>query len=235
MVDVKTIDMGRYQITLFNLIAAHQDKGTLFTPKETAFVRGAFPEDRLPYMCYRNTGLTSVLEQNASYREYLIQHSDELLNLALELTLRAPKTTLSHFICNGAFVYRIFEYLGYYETAWLVIVPNRYAIIEASLVPSIKPWMTAIIKSSADQNGLNWLVWRSSFWMYLLFSGCIPLCFRKKTIRYWLVMVPCLLAIGPLIILSFGQIFRYVYSMYLCGILLSGYFWVSAASEDSDQ
>jgi hypothetical protein len=49
-------------------------------------------------------------------------------------------------------------------------------------------------------------------------------------LRGLLVIAPPLLATLPLVILFLGKIFRYVYSMYLVGILFSAYFWMEAFS-----
>jgi hypothetical protein len=235
LANVMSIDMARYQIVLFNVVAAHQEHGTYFTPEENALVKGGFPEERLPYVCSRNTGLTSLLEHNDYYRNYLIDHTGQIIDLVKNLTLRSPEVTINHFICNGAFVYRMFQYLPYYETGYLSIVPNNFGIKSISLLPGIHQFLTKQVKKTMDQNGMNWLVWRIPFWMFLLLSGIICLCFRRRNWNYLLVLLPGLLAILPLIFLSFGQIFRYVYSMYLCGILLSGYFWVNATYKYSDQ
>jgi hypothetical protein len=225
-IHVQSSEMARYQLVLYNLVAAHQNNGTMFLPSEKELVRGGFPKEKLPYVCYRNTNLVLYVDQN--HRNYLVQNTLPLVRLTINLTLRSPRVTLNHFACNGWFVYRIFQVIPRYAMVYAEIYRNKYGIKSASLFPAFRPGLMNFITLTLDQNGASWFIWRSSFWMFLFAAGNVVSCLRNKTWKNLLVLLPAFLVVLPMIFLSLGQIFRYVYPMYLCGILLSGFFWVNA-------
>jgi hypothetical protein len=154
----------------------------------------------------------------------------------LEVTSRSPAVTINHFACNGAFVYRMFSYLGRYESGFLGIKDNPLNIKQVPILPAVRPLLTKFLSYTMDQTkGWSWIIWRSPFWMFLLISGCVCSCFKHKKWFSLLILVPGLLIALPMVFLSLGQIFRYVYSVYLCGILFSGYFWTKAVSDGGSE
>ena len=228
LLNISSNDKARYQLVAYNLIAGHNHYETSFTPEEHQLVADAFPEPTIPYYCYRNINLNAKVD-----REYLRENTLPLISLAAKLSLRAPYTTIYHFSCIGDFVYRVVENTGHYYFSYLDIFPNEYGIKPESVIPGVKEPLVGMIQATMNDNKLSWFIWRSPFWMYLLLFGCIGACYRQRSWRNMLVMAPALLAILPLIILSLGEIFRYVYSMYLVGILFSGYYWTLAVSKDN--
>lgn len=220
ILDVQVVNMARDELILSHLLAGHMRAGTFIPREDQMLLRPAFPEYPWPYRCHRNTELIFTVD-----RSYLIKHGRAVADIALQVTQRNPWETLRHFACQGASVYRIpQEYPN--ELIWFGIVKNDYGIQASSLLPGLSPLLTDVLRWIIDPK--NWritqFVWRMPFWMYLSIFACIVFCARNKTWRPLLVLLPGLVTVLPYLILTLGQIFRYVYSMYLIGILLSGYF-----------
>jgi hypothetical protein len=133
--------------------------------------------------------------------------------------------TLKHFTCQGAFVYRIPQDYAIYETVSLGIALNPYGITEKSLLPALRSPLRRFLGRLSNDKQWNWLLWRMPIWMYLCVFGCVIYSVRMRNWLVLLILIPGLFTVLPYILLSLGQIFRYVYGMYLIGILLTAYFW----------
>jgi len=223
MLNVKSENRARYQVVIANLLAGQMNAGTYFSPQDRAVLKPAFTEDPWPYNCYRNPAL--IITGNLD-RDYLEAHTRDLINIALKVTLENPLVTLGHFACQGAFVYRIPQDSKYYETVIMTVFENNFGLRQSSIIPDWYSRLFRTIQRQVPDPDINWLIWRMPFWMYLCVSGCAFYVIKNKNWQPLLVLTPGLLTVLPYIALSLGQIFRYVYSMYLIGILLSGYFWL---------
>jgi len=219
---------AQYQKVFLNVVAAQQNAGTPFLQGEKTVLKSIFPNGRIPYNCKHNLELDQT-----GYTQPIIRHTDSIILMALRLIYTSPLVTIRHVACNGAFVYRMFGDFDYYETAYLKIKPNEFGLEQKSLLPKIKPLLLKFSQDAIDQSGnMNWIFWRSPFWMFLFVSGIGCACIKRKSGRDFLVITPALLVVLPLILISPLPIFRYVYPMVLCGMLLSGYYWSAAASRE---
>jgi hypothetical protein len=227
--NIPSTDHERYQIVMANLLAGHMSAGTYFSPQDQAVLKPAFPGDAWPYNCSRNRYLITGID-----RDYLTTHTRQIFDITLRATLRAPDVTLQHFACQGDFVYRIPQ-TRRNEMKYSGIAGNSFGLWTASLLPVLYRPLEEMISNltGTEYRDKIWFVWRMPFWMYLCAFGCVLFCIRNRTWRPLLVLIPGLLTVLPFIILSNGQIFRYVYSMYLIGILFSGYFWLCAFPQPS--
>jgi hypothetical protein len=224
LINVQPGKVAQIQMVYVNVVSAHAQAKTPFTDEEHAFLQPIFPTWPWPYNCFRNTDLILSENHNSSY---LLENSRELLKLSAELTLRNPEVTLKHFGCAGSFAYRLFtDYdIAYHQVAGLKVVPNKYGIIMESKIPALFEPMRQILDWSMTNLKITWILWRAPFWMYWLVGGCLAYCLRSRKALPLLALVPALLVELPLILISPGQIFRYVYPTYLTAILLGAYLW----------
>jgi hypothetical protein len=226
MLNVQSESRARYQLVMANLLAAHMDAGTYFSPEAQAILKPVISEYPFPYDCSRNSDL--IFNRNLD-REYLIKHTRELMEITFKVTQENPWVTLQHFACQGDFVYRIpQEHLT--ELGFLSIAENNYGLRQTSMLPALYPPLWKFLNPFIENENpdIIWFSWRMPFWMYVCGFGCIIFCLRNKTWRPLLVLAPGFFTASPYFILTLGPIFRYIYSMYLIGILFSGYFWLCA-------
>jgi hypothetical protein len=227
LLKVKSIDMARDELVVAHLLAGHMKAKTSVVLENQSLLRPAASKYPWPYTCYRNSDL--FFESNLD-RQYLINHSTEIKMLALKAIWQNPQQTLKHFLCQADDVYRI--PVGYPESlADFGIVKNDYGLSTNSLLPQLHDPLKNLLWGyicSWERSMSIWFVWRMPFWMYLSVFGCIIFCARNKDWRPLVILVPGLATVLPYLILTLGQIFRYLYSMYLIGILFSGYFLIGS-------
>jgi hypothetical protein len=231
MLNVRVKDMRRDELVIAHLLAGHMKAGTSVVLENKELLMPAMTEYPWPYICYRNS---TLFFSPGIDRTYLVEHSSELLLLALKATWRNPLKTLEHFACQGASVYRIpQEYPN--EVMMVGIEENNFGLKPSSLLPGLYLPLLTFMDEYINNWRLNaiWLVWRMPFWMYLSVLGCIIFCIRNRDWKPFLILMPGLLTVLPYLILTLGQIFRYVYSMFLIGILLSGYFLIGSFTKQS--
>jgi len=219
---VRRVDMARDELIVAHLLAGHMEAKTSVILENKEILIPAMAEYPWPYTCYRNSNL---FFSPGIDRAYLVEHSSELLGLALKATWQNPQKTLEHFACQADDVYRIPK--GYPEALTdFGIVENDYGLTTGSLLPELhKPLLSQLEEYVGwEHDPTIWFVWRMPFWMYLSVFGCIIFCIRNKDWRPLLILLAGLLTVLPYLILTLGQIFRYLYSMYLIGILFSLYF-----------
>ncbi len=224
--NVDSPDKSRRAIIAVQILSTHMEAGTYISPEDKKILMpilsGEYP---WPFNCYRNERLFLYSPFN---RNYVLEHSREILLVTLRSTLENPAQTLWHFSCQGASVYRIIqEYPN--EMRVLGIQTNTYGLKTSSMLPEVYPWLLQFLinLTEARSRGVIWFVWRMPFWMYLSAFGCIIFCIRNKTWKPMLILIPGLATVLPYFIITLGQIFRYIYSMYLIGILFSGYFLIA--------
>jgi hypothetical protein len=221
LINVQPGNNPRVEKTAINLIAAHIQDKTPITPPEQDLLAPVLPTTPWPYNCYRNSQL---LFSKSLDKDYLARHSSQLLRLALDLTLRNPDTTINHFACNGAFTYRVFTDGFIFEGAGIDMANNPYGMKLEPLLPGAKTILDGLHDATVTNHGLYWFFWRSPFWMYLLSAGILLYCLRGGSWNHILIMIPSVVIVGSLYFLSLGQIFRYVYPIFLTGTIFSFYY-----------
>lgn len=191
------------------LIARHLNEGTPLLPDERALLaKSRSGEPIWPYNCDLNGVLTHNGQMKAAY---VADHTLDLAYLALKLTRRNPQTTISHYLCNSAFIFQITQQpSSFYELINYGIDKNNMGIVSDSKLPSLQEQITAWSKTSQSLSWV-WFFWRGPFWMYTFLFGMIILCLRSKSWEALLLFVPMALNAFPLAVLSTGQIFRYIY------------------------
>jgi hypothetical protein len=248
ILNVEVVDMARGELVIAHLLAGHMKSGTPIVLENKELLQPALAEYPWPYICYRNSALFFQSDQNTNYlrghsseilnlalnTDYLRGHSSEILNLAMKATLQNPIQTLKHFACQGASVYRIPEDYSdtYSKEQVFKIRENKFGLKQSPILDELFTPLSRLLNKTTANN-IIWFVWRMPFWMYLSVFGCIVFCIRNKDWKPFLILMPGLLTVLPYLILTLGQIFRYVYSMYLIGILLSGYFLVGSFTKQS--
>jgi hypothetical protein len=228
LLNAQSINKARYQVVIANLLAGQMNAGTYFSPQDAAVLKPAFYKDTWPYDCYRNHDLITGTNLD---RDYLMAHTRDLINIALKVTFENPAVTIEHFACQGDFVFYIPQSDAANEPVYLDVYSNKFGLKQASIFPGLYASLYCFFEKLASNHELMWILWREPFWMYLGLFGCILFMIRNKSWQPVLVLVPGLLTVLPYIIVSLGQIFRYVYCMYLIGILLSSYFWLCKLPE----
>jgi hypothetical protein len=214
------------QLALAHLIAAHTKAHTPLSPEERELLLSIRKDDLVwPYDCYSNNKM--AFDGNL-HLDALVHSTDALLRLSIELSRRNPAISLDHFICNGAFIFRVLPPMAGRHYSPYDATPIDYFII-ISQIPLIEthwPWLRNFffyLTRDLYYSSLYWFFWRSPFWMYLLIFAVSIAVLRTARWNYLLLLAPALLNTLPLALISFVQGFRFVMPVMVVSLLFSGY------------
>jgi len=228
--NVEFFNMARSELVATQMIAGYMKAGTSFSLEEQKVLNSILPEP-WAYNCYRNEAL--LFNPNLNWN-YMTAHSREITSIALNAIKKNPLIAFRHLACQGASVYRIPEEYPN-EKRMLGIYKNEYGLKPSSKLSGAYPLLLRFLIDLTDARSRNaiWLVWRAPFWMYLSAFACAVFCIRNKTWKPLVILLPGLATVLPYLVLALGQIFRYLYAIYLIGILFSGYFLTCALTRQS--
>jgi len=199
--------------TAFQVVHQHLQSNALLLPAEEALFRKIYTD------------------QEINLKE-LGKLSEEINQLALQLTLRNPVPTIEFLQRKVSFVFQILQPPDRrIETVGLAIYENTLGIEQGSMLPWLQQKMTELFNLSG-QPGLDWLFWRNAFWMYLMIFAAAIACIRQKNWSYALLLGPLLLNALPLAAFSGGEISRYIYPTLLISPVFSGYLLFIPRKED---
>jgi hypothetical protein len=214
------------QLALAHLIAAHTKAHTPLLPEERRLL-GSIRDGGVPwpYNCYDNNKM--AFDGNL-HLDVLRSSTDALIRLSLALTRRNPSETLDHFICNGAFIFRILPPMAGKHYAPYDASPIEYYILTSITPQNSTSWpglrdFFYYLTRQMYFGSLYWFFWRSPFWMYLLIFAASVAAIRTTRKGYYLLPVPVLLNTLPLALVSFVQGYRFVMPVMLVSLLFSGY------------
>jgi len=147
------------------------------------------------------------------------RYSDELVKIAIAVSLRNPFVTIQYFLTNASFIFQVIQPPGVRLSHVMMIVnENQFGFRPNSKLPIFGQLFRKIIAIS-EMPAVDWLFWRNAFWMYLLvFAGTIT-CIRLSSWKYYLVIIPVLLNALPLTFLVGSHISRYIFPTLLVGPL----------------
>lgn len=164
-----------------------------------------------------------TLEGKGLDTDLLVDYSNEVRKLALELLIRRPIPSIRYFLSGSTFIFQIIQPSNVRtEYAGLTIFPNRYGFVIDSKF-DIMHQMITYFSNFSKLPEWDWLFWRNAFWMYVLVFTAIIGSLRTSNWKYLLLVCPVLLNTLPLIFLSGGHLSRYIFLTLLTGPLLSGY------------
>ncbi len=212
-----------------HLVARHTQADTPMSKEEGQLLASIRADgEPWPYNCYSNNHLAFDGKMNQGQ---LKTSTWELGKLAWQLSIRSPRVTFNHLLCNSAFIFRILP-----PMAGKIYMPYEASPIDISPVPSqrseikgIETLWPALEDRILDlvlrmyYGKLHWLFFRSPSWMYLLVFSAGIAAFRTRRWGYFLLPVPVLLNTLPLAFISFIQAFRLVMPVMLISLVFSGY------------
>lgn len=206
------------EMTLAHIIAPYTNSNTPILPPERALLARIRPGQVWPYDCYMETNL--YFDGKFTYTS---SENFDLAVLFTRLVVRNPRIFVGHIICNSSFLYQITRTPGSaYETTVPYITSNQLGLVSQSQLPDLKTVLDRWTAFSLVY--FDWLFWRAALWGYLLLAGILVYSARSKNWKALLVMIPVLANMLPLALLANAQEFRYVFSTFLVGVLMSAFF-----------
>ena len=212
----RDVDSG-LGIALSHLIARYTNTAVPFSTEERALLTRIRGAEVWPYNCY----MENALFYDGNY-DYVAakENINSLVLLSAKLIHRDPQIFLQHLACNGSFAYQITQPPNSeYETVFTNIFTNDFGLKTESKLPGVKSFLSAW--DGQTPGPLNWLIWRVPFWNYLLFGALLVYSLRTHNWKSWLIMVPIVLNILPLIPLTISQAYRFVFSSTLVSVLMA--------------
>lgn len=227
LVGVTKLGNPGIEFALIQLIGRHVIEKTPLSIEEEIKINSLLPlEEYTKYNCDFQNPIVFNPQLNLKALS-----NEELFKISLDLTLRYPRVTLNHFRCTSAYIFSINNPTksspGYYYE-YPTPEQNQYVYRADNWTPNfISSIMDSLVKVSVIPS-LDWLVWRSAFWLYFFLVSLLFFVVVYNKWKYILVSLPLLMNMIPLIFLSSGQGVRYVFSTFLISLLFGSYFLYSA-------
>lgn len=164
--------------------------------------------------------------------EELRAGSRQALSLWWALFTRDPGVDMRHTLCRSALMWRIGRLPGTYHYATglgtdadgrlSTIVDNPHGLALEPVIPSLTEPLTEAIRQS-EGFATAWLWWRGPLYLYALLFGAAIAALRSGDWRFWMIPVPAGLVGLTLAVAAQAQDFRYVYPVFLSGLLIAPY------------
>jgi hypothetical protein len=226
LVGVVKKESRRVNLTMVSIIARHVIGETPLSPNQANIIFQILP--RKDYDRYNCDRMGAMLFG----RNIKIKISNfELLNLTFDLSKQEPRTTIEHIACSSSFIWALQNHTknmpGYFYE-YPVAGINQFINLSKDWSPNRLSQIFDVNNETSMEPALDWLVWRPAFWFYLFTVSLILYIFLTKNWRFTLVAIPLLLNTLPLILISPGQLPRYVLSTFFISILFSPFFLFSS-------
>lgn len=221
-------------------IAGHLVAGTPLSEEERHLLDDVLPvEPGWPYMCTLVDPISFNPRLNVAFAS---EHLSQLAQLAVKLALRNPSVTVDHLLCNSLSITHIMppaSPFDFYEIAALSFDDSGQALTQsiadpahASAQTSIKPLIprtTILYRWVRHSLTPEWqgIFWRPALYIDLGLLACAIATLKRKDGGLFVVLVPTAITSALLIVLTVGQSFRLVYSLYLVGFILIPLAWAS--------
>jgi len=228
---IKNFPVTRFtpEIALIGVLGSHVAHGTPMSDAERVILDDIHPvESKWAYSCFSNvpTIWGSGDFDWAAFR----RHAPVMRALAVDLTLRDPRPTLSHIRCASSMIWEIFPRGAPLTGIGFNVHPDGSVstIVKAAGVPPSAPPSEQLLKLAATgvQHSLRpklaWVIWRPALASWLLLLGCLAACLRSGNWRLMAVLLPLLVHTGALGLVITAPDVRYQYG----GLLLAALFGV---------
>ncbi|KXK12326.1 MAG: hypothetical protein UZ14_CFX002002389 [Chloroflexi bacterium OLB14] len=216
-------------IPAIHIVAAHLSADTIFSEEQIKLIEPIRPViDKWSYTCYDSA---PTLYNPSTHLEAITNKSKELYIIALQLTLKSPRVTISHYMCVTSLLWKIWDTNAHVMIGPLLysdnsIVPNQIGLENISKLPILKEFLLNLIQKSVDDSVI-WLIWRPAIYLYIFLSATIVLMIKDKKFNRILIATPIFLHTTILLLAIVGQDFRFQYSAYLVGLLFIPLFTIN--------
>lgn len=203
-------------MALIGYIGAHVARDTPLSAEQRALLEELHPlDDRWNYNCFTNV---PTVFDGRFRMEALGRHKAEIMPLFIDLTRRAPGTTLKHLECASSLLWKVFrgedpvnrapiwgDNAGKLQT----LIPNSLSLSTRPLVPErlSQRFLKAVVRTSSPD--LEWFFWSPALALYLSVLSCAVACVRQRSGRQAVVLLPLALHSVALALLVPSQDLRY--------------------------
>jgi hypothetical protein len=217
------------QESLILEISALVHAGTPLTDDEAALLRQFLPLEtwRSAYVCDR----AARPLMRAGFRgTALAEHPFALLPIGLRLAARNPSALVRHWACATRFLWYPSStlYIGYFADG-ITVLPNAQGVTAASLLPSARRWLAAIVTHTLDAaTAWRTLVWQPAIPLYILVATLAVATWRARGAAPLIVWLPALCNTLVWLVLTHGSQLRFQWPVVLLAPLavpLAGVSW----------
>lgn len=204
---------------IFPYLASHENAGTKLTVTESTFLNNALPNDG--YKSYQCETTVPIIFNSSLNRQFIENNSNRLVSLFIDLTLRNPKATFSHFFCANSMVWRIiplktdiFHTIIFFKSdrgiTTLAEDPYNTGIRQANFSSVLQQIFSKPIFVSL-QSTLLLILWRPAFYIYISFFLFAIISIRRRDARYMFIGLPALMNSIIMLMVIPSPDFRYQY------------------------
>jgi len=155
-----------------------------------------------------------------------------MVQLFAALGRRAPSVSARHLLCSNSMIWRIVDAGGLLHTAILRLSPDDSAYQTwlhqppltadfASKLPAVNRWWGDRIIAAQKSEGINWLVWRPAFHLYLFLFAIAVTWLKTRNYKALAIAAPLVLHSALLLLIIPSPDFRYQYAVYIGSLLFS--------------
>jgi hypothetical protein len=215
-------------LAVVGLLSSHVAARTPLDSADAALLSELRPLDEdWRYNCLN---VDSTLYDAGFHSSRLSSHDADYLALAVRLSLRAPSVSLHHLWCASSSLWRIRAMGAYLFAEPATVLPSgEIRSIDAmpgapqthSFLPGLRARLAHLFDRTVNDESLSWLIWRPALSLYVLLFSCAVACRRRRSMRLFAVLLPCLLHTAVLALLIPVQDLRYQYPVVLVSELFS--------------
>lgn len=218
---------------LVHHIAAQTNANPALDPEDRLLLEDIRPDYPWPYDC---TSINYTVFDGKFNSARAVVHFWDLARLAGQLALRSPEIALHHQVCTSFFVWRVRWPPAPYEF-YFTIPSNEQGVTQRveltgtdtdvnrviSTLSYLGPISEALHSWLAQSlhTGLAVLFWRPALQLYGLCFGVLVVALRWRNWKWLLVSIPVVINSAVIGLLAPGQDFRFQYSVFLVGSLLT--------------
>lgn len=219
-------------------IGAHLVDGTPLTAQEQTEIAQLIPipgaswydcESVNAFLFHPSFSISSMHEQAGRAR-----------SLWWSLFTRDPTVDLGHIACRSHVAWRISQVPGGHRYATELhdadgvvsaIVANDHGLELSPILDSLTGVLADVVFETQNP-ATSWLWWRGPLYLYVLLFGAAIAALRARSWRYWAVATPAVLVAGSLVIAAPAQDFRYMYPVFLSGMILGPFLLFAVKREE---
>lgn len=207
---------GFTNILFLDHIDAHIHAGTPLMPAEKAFLETLLPLSDWPYDCADS----DIRKMDGPIPfDYFTQITPEPAQIAMSLFLRDPLVDFQHTLCSSSLVWKVNT--GHYisvisfgqlkDGSFHWVVKNDLGLAEASLLPNLVPFLSSLFSDKS-------LFARPAFYLLVVIFIFGVLSIRQRSVGFFMIFVPLALQTGVMLLVTYAQDFRYLYSTVLIAL-----------------
>jgi hypothetical protein len=221
---------GFTNILFLDHIDAHIHAGTSLQSDEKAFLESLLPLANWPYNCADS----DIRKMDGPIPfDYFTQSTREPARIAINLFLRDPMVDIRHTLCASSVVWKVntdhyillFSFGQLKDGSYTWVMENNFGLVEKSVFPVLIPFLT-------NQFSDKGLIARPAFYLLVAIFVFAIMSIRRRSAKLLVISVPLVFQTGVMLLVTYAQDFRYLYSTVLIALFSLVMFFIPGNDDE---